>query len=473
MKSFPQIYKVACHSDHIGPGSTFVAIKGFTYDGLTYIPDALSKGATTVVVGHDAEISPEMLELIGHHQATLVYVPSPRKALAEYSAHAYDHPAKQFKLIGITGTKGKTTTSYLLHHILTEAGAKVALLGTIKNVIGDTEYVAPLTTPQPDYLQVFFDRCRSEGVEYVIMEVAAQALSMHRLDTLTFDAVGFTNFSMEHAEFYGSMDEYFAAKCALFEKVTPGGLVVLNEDDHKVASCVPTWTCKERISMKGNGTITGTVNSSTLDSLVLTLSTKDESCELQSCMLGEFSGYNILFAYAFARRYGISLRMLQQALLSFKGVPGRIARYQLPNGAIALIDNAHTPSSYEAFFKAVRPLSDHIVAVFGAGGDRDAIKRPLMGAIAEDYADEIILTTDNPRSEDPAVIVDDIMKGITGNGAHVTIELDREKAIRDAYARTKKGSLLVLLGKGPVEYQHIQDKKIPFSEKAILDSLRS
>jgi len=179
-------------------------------------------------------------------------------------------------------------------------------------------------------------------------------------------------------------------------------------------------------------------------------------------------------AVAIAKRYGVTSSMIQLAMESFEGVSGRIERYELANGAVALIDNAHTPSSYEALFKAIRPLSDHIVAIFGAGGDRDAVKRPIMGALATRYADQVILTTDNPRSEDPAVIVEEIKHGITKEHlGKVRVELDREEAIRQGYLETKKGSLLVLLGKGPVEYQHIQDKKIPFSEKAILRNLRS
>lgn len=472
MKSLPSIYKVTCHTDHVGPGSTFVAIKGFTHDGNVYIPQALHKGATSIVIQNDTRLDQKIEELISRHNAQLITVPSVRRALAHLSASAYGYPARSMKIIGITGTKGKTTSCYVLYHILRSAGKKVALVGTIKNMIGDDEYEAPLTTPQPDYLHMFFEQCKQQGVEYVVMETAAQAFSLDRLATIQFDAAAFTNFSLEHSEFYATMDDYFAAKCKLFEQVASDGVVVLNADDERVASCSPQ-TRTIRISMHGAADYVGRVTKSSLQEFRLSVTAPDDSFEVQSrSLLGDFSGYNILTAAALASRYGVTGDQIKQFLESFEGVPGRLDRYELFNGAVAIIDNAHSPSSYEALFKAVRPLSDHIIAVFGAGGDRDAQKRPIMGAVAAKYADHVILTTDNPRSEDPSAIIEQIKQGIAQQ-EKVLIELDREQAIRGAYQRTRKGSLLILLGKGPVEYQQVKDKKIPFSERAILRSLRS
>jgi UDP-N-acetylmuramoyl-L-alanyl-D-glutamate--2,6-diaminopimelate ligase len=391
------------------------------------------------------------------------------------AAQAYGNPAQHLKIIGITGTKGKTTTAFLLEHILKTAGYKTALMGTVKYSILAHEYEAPLTTPQPDFLHAFFALCKEHGVEYVVMEAAAQALSVHRLDEVTFDAAIFTNFSLEHSEFYQNLDEYFAAKCKLYDLVQPKGLVVLNADDERVAASAPKNLLTETISIHGHGSYNGTVIASSLSGLELRVDTNSQSSTFScSSLLGEFSAYNLLASIAIAYRYGIESSVVQRALDCFQGVPGRICRYVLPNGAIGIIDNAHTPSSFEAFFCAVRPLSNHIIAIFGAGGDRDPLKRPLMGAVAAHYADEIILTTDNPRSEDALNIVEEIMEGIEESKRNkVHIDLDREHAIRTAYTRTKKGSLLVLLGKGPVEYQHIKDKKIPFSEAGVLRTLRS
>ena len=475
MNRFPSQFRVTCHTDHVGPGSTFVAIRGFKEDGVAYIPLALERGATHIVIEKNVQLDEEVYALIKENQAELIRVLCTRKALGNLAAEAYGYPNKALKIIGITGTKGKTTTSYLLEHILKTAGKKTALLGTIANRIGDTEYQASLTTPHPDYLYAFLALCKEEGAEYVILEAAAQALSMHRLDTLKFDSVIFTNFSLEHSEFYASLDEYFRAKCQLFCLLERNALVVLNADDEKVVRCAPDWPNRTLISMHGKGAYNGELIESTLSSLKLSVKKDDTLHTFSSqALLGEFSAYNLMSAYAVAERYGVSADELQKALDSFTGVPGRICSYPLPNKAVAIIDNAHTPSSFEAFFKAVRPLSPQIIAVFSCGGDRDALKRPLMGAVAAEYADQIILTTDNPRSEDPEDIVAAILEGIPKEARDkVTIELDREKAIVQAYAQSKEGSLLALLGKGPVEYQHIQDKKIPFSEAAILRALRS
>ena len=475
MKRFPKIYPVTSHTDHVGPGSTFVAIKGFKEDGCAYIVSALEKGASTIVVQKGVVLEESVRDAISKHGAALVRVESPRKALAQLSAQAYDYPSNGMKIIGITGTKGKTTTSYILEHILRSAGLKTALLGTVKNRILNTEYDAPLTTPQPDYLHTFFALCKEQSVEVVVMEIAAQALSMHRVEGILFDTVVFTNFSLEHSEFYQSLDDYFAAKCQIFSQLNADGLVVLNADDERVAATVPDWPLRQTISMLSRGTYNGTVKESSLSSLSVDISGPSESYQLMSDrLLGTFSCYNLLACSAVADRYGIEPTVIQKAVREFKGVPGRLNRYALSNGATAIIDMAHTPSSYEALFKALRPLSTHIIVVFGAGGDRDKSKRPLMGATAAQYADELILTTDNPRFEDVTSITDDIVRGIMHDKRNkVTIELDRERAIRIGYSRTKKGSLLVLLGKGPDEYQQVRGTKIPYNEAAVLRTLRS
>lgn len=469
---FSEIYKVTCHTDHVGPGTTFVAIKGVQEDGAAYIPTALKKGATKIVVSVDTILSKSLIKTIRKH-ADLEYVPCTRRALALLSAQVYDYPARALKIIGITGTKGKTTTSFLIEHVLRTAGHKTAMLGTIRNRILNKEFEAPLTTPQPDYLHAFFAECRDHGVDYVVMEVAAQALSLHRLETIIFDAAVFTNFSLEHSEFYGSQEDYFKAKSLLLEQVVKDGLVVLNADDERVALCAPQWPHRKTISMYNRGTLNGQVLESSLTSLKLLLQEAGRSYTVTSpTLLGTFSAYNILVARAVTQQYGVNDTLFKEAVASFGGVPGRICRYQLPNKAIALIDNAHTPSSFEAFLSAVRPLSSHIIVIFGAGGDRDPVKRPLMGALAVQYADHVMVTTDNPRSEDPGAIAESIVGGIAlEKRGKVQIELDRERAIRSAYTKTSEGSLLVLLGKGPVEYQHIKDTKIPFSEETILRSL--
>ncbi len=471
-------YPVTSHTDQVGIGSTFVAVKGMKEDGLHYIAKALEAGATTIVVEEGASLSQQLHDMIHKAGAVMRIVPSARLALAELSAQAYNYPAQKMKIIGITGTKGKTTTSFLIEHLLRSAGYKTALLSTVKNKILDTSFEASLTTAQPDYLHMFLDIAYKAGVEYVVMEVAAQAMTLHRLATIQFDTVLFTNFSLEHSEFYTSQDAYFKAKCSLFGQLAPQGLALLNADDKKVIQAVSAEygnSLKQPVffSLHKNSDMYGVLKKSDLTGLVLDIQTKKSCYSMQSSnLLGDFSASNILAAVGVAERYGVDRQTIEDSLATFVGVPGRLQRFVLPNGAIGVIDNAHTPSSFEAILSAVRPLSNHIIAIFGAGGDRDPIKRPLMGALAAHWADVVFLTTDNPRSEDPVDIIDQIKKGIDSSLMHkVHVELDREKAVKQSYAFSRPGTLILLLGKGPVEYQHIKEVKIPFSEAAILREL--
>lgn len=469
----PLVYPVTCHTDHVGPGSTFVAIQGMKDDGVKYIENALTLGATKIVLDESVVLSPSLQALITEKKAFVMKVSNTRQALATLSAQAHQFPSRDMHIIGVTGTKGKTTTAFLIEHILRTAGYKTALLSTVKNCILDESFDAHLTTPQPDYLHTFFAVCRKQGVEYVVMEVAAQALSLHRVDTIEFDAAVFTNFSLEHSEFYASQDDYFNAKCALFRSLRPGAAAIFNGDDERVRTFAQSVPTAQIFSLKGSADFTAHIEQSDLSALKMRVTSLTKTYNLSlTALLGEFSASNVLAAIAVAEKYAIPVTIIEKALASFAGVPGRLQRFTLPNDAVAFIDNAHTPSSFEALLSALRSLSPHIIVVFGAGGNRDALKRPLMGAIATSYADSVILTTDNPRFEDPQDIIAAIQEGIEQKHVHkVQCEPDRERAIRCAYALSKPGSIIALLGKGPVEYQQIKETKIPFSEASILRSL--
>ena len=331
----PKFYRVACHTDHIGPGSTFVAIKGMKLDGTHYILDALARGATKIVIEQGMQLSEEVSKVIESKNAELLVVPSTRLALAELSAQAYNYPARSLKIIAITGTKGKTTTSFLVEHILKTAGFKTALLSTVENRILNDSYATDLTTPQPDYLHAFFDQCRARGVEFVIMEAAAQALSLHRLATITFDAAAFTNFSLEHSEFYATQDEYLAAKLQLFKQLSPHARVVLNADDAHVGACIQALSqasfdtsdivfvsvaAQSKFSQNDNDSkarminrfvidpkqsVSGVVLQSDLSALKLEITSRERSYTCSSkALLGSFSAYNVLTAIALVEPYG-------------------------------------------------------------------------------------------------------------------------------------------------------------------------
>lgn len=471
----PQIFPVTCHTDHVGPGSTFVAIQGKRENGLDYVPRALAQGATTIIVQQNTIIPPALEQQILQAGATVLYVDNTRRALASLSAEALHYPATALRIIGITGTKGKTTTCYVLEHILRSAGYKTALLSSVANKIVDTTLETELTTQHPDYLHVFFDQCVKAGVDYVIMEVAAQALSLDRVYGLTFDGIIFTNFDKEHGEFYHTLDDYFNAKFLIFQQAKSDAQVLINADDmwgqkilamHKKFlsfSCsVPT------------APYSATLNQNSIAGLNFTIACNGLAYSYACPMLiGVFNGYNLTAAVSMAHALGISAEHITRALITFSGVPGRLQQHHLASGARCFIDKAHNPSSFHAVLSTLRSITDHLIVVFGAGGDRDATKRPLMGAVAVHYADVIILTSDNPRSEDPRVIIQEIFAGIPAEHLHkVIIEVDRYSAIKKAYALSNANSVIALLGKGPDEYELVKGVKTHFSEREIITSLR-
>ncbi|PKN03442.1 UDP-N-acetylmuramoyl-L-alanyl-D-glutamate--2,6-diaminopimelate ligase [Candidatus Dependentiae bacterium HGW-Dependentiae-1] len=475
---FPSQYLVACHTDNVGPGTIFVAVPGKKEDGILYIPLALEKGAIKIVVQHDVVLTQELLDLITRKGVVLERVVDARKALALLSAQAYGYPAKKLHIIGITGTKGKTTTTYILAHILRASGYKTAMLSTVENMIGDTVFTAKLTTQHPDYLHTFFALCVQNGVTHVVMEVAAQAMTLHRVAGLEFSGLLFTNFEREHSEFYASIEEYFAAKCALFDLRKSGVPVLINADDvwgQKILVQNQDFICFGLVN--DSCAVTAQVDD-VRAGVHATISVVDLHGQRQTAsvcaptLVGRFNAYNVVGAIGLAVKLGLSIEKATVALRSFGSVPGRLQGYMLPNGARSFIDYAHTPSSFTQVLSALRETTDHLIVVFGAGGDRDAHKRPVMGDIVSRFADVVVVTSDNPRSERAEDIAQQIIAGIPQERRQKLVcELDREQAIKKAYALSRSTSVIVLLGKGPDEYQIIGSVKYPFSEKAILKSL--
>lgn len=473
--SFPTIYPVTCHTDYVGKGSTFVAITGMKDDGMRHIPTAIAQGATTVVIEHSRELSHELQNLCKDHNIAVVQVADARKALAQLSARAYDYPAKKLKIIAVTGTKGKSTTVFLIEHILRTAGIKTALLSTVYNKILGTVLSTQLTTQQPDYLHTFFNECVHQEVEWVVMEVAAQAFSLHRVEGLEFDCGVFTNFSQEHAEFYKTQDDYFAAKKQLLQQLKSGAPFLINSDDHKVSQLVHDYAHTVTYSLEKASFYKAYIKQDTLAGITFSLQTAQRCFEFQApALTGTFNLYNLVAACAVAFENGVSDSDVMKALQTFDGVPGRLNKYSMPNGAAFFIDYAHNPASFTAVLSTLRYYTNRLIVVFGCGGDRDPIKRPIMGAIASQYADIVIVTADNPRSEQPQDIIKAILAGISTELQHkVVVELDREQAIKKAYEYSSVNTIIAVLGKGPDEYQLIQGVKYPFSERTIIKSLCS
>jgi UDP-N-acetylmuramoyl-L-alanyl-D-glutamate--2,6-diaminopimelate ligase len=457
---------VTLRAQLVAPGGTFVALQGAREHGMHYIPEAIARGARTLVIEKNAPIDDQIMQRVAAADVQVQYAEQGRKTLAHLSAAHHHYPARSVCMIGVTGTKGKTTTTYLIHHILQFCGYRTALLSTVDNIIMNDAYAAELTTPQADYLHAFLRTAVDRGVTHVVMEVAAQALSTQRVEGVAFDHVVWLNFAREHGEFYQSLDEYFSAKELLLQHVTPdGGIIHASSDDVRIHEAVKRVTSRHTFFSRDKMRLQKT-------DLAQQASWYQNGDAVVLCrnVYGAFNGENIAAALSVVESLGIDRAQAVEALQRFPGVPGRMNWYALPNGARACIDYAHTPESFRGILSELRHHTDHLVVVFGAGGDRDSTKRPLMGAIVAEYADEIIVTNDNPRSENPENIIADICAGISEQ-LRVAQELDREQAIQQAYAVSRAGSIIALLGKGPDEYQLVQGVKHHFSEREILGSL--
>ena len=459
--------KVTCNTAHIEPGCTFVAIPGYQTNGAQFISQAIGQGATTIVHEDEYDASP-------FPDVSFIRVQNARITLAEHAAAAYHKPSSQLNIIGITGTKGKTTTAYLIEHMLKAAGCKTALLGTIVNRIGDTAYKSDLTSPNSDYLHWFFDQCVQQGITHVVMEVSAHALSLHRVHGIAFAAVGFTNLAPEHLDFYENMENYFAAKAKIFEQIAPGGCAVINTDDMwgQRALELVTRSVKPFETVSASSTSSGRTG---INIIPLTIqSTKTQAC---ATLPGPFNQYNIAMAAHICAHVLTAVRpeevegrlegsnrtaqVIKQTLATFPGVPGRLQCHTLQNGARAFVDYAHNPSSMENVLRTLRPMTPHLIVIFGCGGDRDRTKRTVMGQISAQHADIIIITDDNPRSEDHNAIIQEIYKGIgSGKKEYVRCIPDRKKAIAHAVSVSQKDSIIAVLGKGHETYYEVNGKRL-------------
>ncbi|MCK4517431.1 UDP-N-acetylmuramoyl-L-alanyl-D-glutamate--2,6-diaminopimelate ligase [Candidatus Babeliales bacterium] len=463
----PQTFPVTAHTKYVGPGSMFVAVKGHLLNGEDFISQAIEHGATKIVLDKTSE---QLVKKFACDGVEFIFVDDCRKSLAELSAQALGYPAKKLSIIGVTGTKGKTTTTFLVEHVLREAGYKTALLGGVKNKILDESEKSDLTTHGADYLQMFFTECLKRGVTHVVMEVSSHALALDRLHGIEFDAVGFTNLAWEHIDFHETMFKYFQAKSRIFEQVKKDGVIVINTDDKWGALAAKKLANKKVISLGSSFSI----EKNNLDGLRINLKNgcKPDVAESEDWnklevpkLFGKFNAYNIVMAVKLCEQFGISFEKINKALKIFSGVPGRLQKHVLKNGAVAFVDFAHNSSSMKSVLSALRFLTNHLIVVFGCGGDRDKAKRSKMGRIASMYGDEIIVTDDNPRHEDPLAIRQEILKGVVDKKSDsVTCVPDRHEAIAHAVACSRDGSIIAILGKGHEEYNLVRGKKYNFND---------
>jgi len=467
------VHQLQYDSRKIQRGDCFFAMRGTGTDGHRFVESAIRNGASVVVLEQDSALSDYFFL---HSGVVKVVVPDSRKALAVMSANYYNHPSRKLTMVGVTGTNGKTTTTHLVKAILEAAGQRVGLLGTIEYRIGDEVIPASHTTPESLELNELLARMANSGCQSVSMEVSSHALHQSRVYGLEFDAAVFTNLTQDHLDYHGSMEEYFRAKKMLFDSLDQDAVAITNTDD--------AWGMQIAASSRARTFSYGVAEHADVRATDIRLSIEGTSCTLwfknqQTTMttplVGRFNVYNILAAYSTGLALGHPPDKLAAGIRSVKGVHGRFERIPSPKGWAAIIDYAHTPDALE---KCLRTIHDvlpregrgRIITVFGAGGDRDRTKRSLMGGVAGQLSDIIIVTSDNPRTEDPQRIIDEIVAGIP-RGAHVTQEVDRRAAIHSALRQARSGDVVLVAGKGHEDYQVIGKDKIHFSDREIVEEL--
>ena len=451
------ITHITYDSRQVRDGSLFVAIKGFKSDGHDHIPVAIEKGAVALLVDHHIE-----------NGIPQIIVKNTRRAMAEISFAFRDCEHHRFRLTGITGTNGKTTMTHLLYQLAEKSGQKPALIGTmgIRTQAGSVE--GSRTTPESADLAKTFQDLDEQGVNSVFMEVSSHAIELFRTHSLRFDAAMFTNLTQDHLDFHETMEDYFQAKAKLFKQMKPGARAIINIDDPygqrlnrdlpigKVSYAVDNAEADyhfDELSVNVNG-IHGMI------------STSKGRINVNAPLLGKFNAENIVGSIAcWDYLYPDAIDLND---FPFQPVAGRMEMVKTSK-ATAVIDYAHTPDAMEKALKAASELDNRqdIITVFGCGGDRDKAKRPLMGAVSDKYSDTIIITNDNPRSEEPQVIANAILEGINDE-KKVEICLDREKAIEKAWKNSKPGDILMILGKGAETYMEIKGQNLPFNDKNIM-----
>jgi len=460
-----EIKGISCDSNTVGPGYLFVAIKGRSHDGHDFIKDAIEKGAKAVVTQKDLSID---------SQVTKILVKDSQVALASCASSFFSNPQEKLKLIGITGTNGKTTVSYLIEKILASSGLNSGVVGTVNYRVANKYYPAPNTTPQSDTLQAFLQEIVLNQAKYAIIEVSSHALDQRRVQGLDFSYAVFTNLSPEHLDYHGNLEDYFSCKSSLFKGLSPGALAVINADD---------VYGKKLIGLTKSDVLTFGIDSpAEIQAKNLKLNAKEShftvvapegELDIKSPLIGRHNVYNMLAAIAVAVAEKIDHTSISASLAEFNVVPGRLECVDCGQDFLVFVDYAHTEDALENALTALRKVSEksRIIVVFGCGGDRDKLKRPVMGRVATEGADLAIISSDNPRSEEPEKIISDITGGIDKQKDNYQVIPDRAKAISKALSFAKRGDIVLIAGKGHEATQIFAKETIHFNDREQIEKI--
>lgn len=471
---------IACDSRQVKPGDLFVAVSGFQSDGHDYLKQAAEKGAVALVIDAAHELSDEEQHDFKekYKDIAVVAVENSRRSLALISDTFYGGPSRRLKLVGVTGTNGKTTTTYLLKSVLEAFGERVGLLGTINYQICGEILPAPNTTPDSLELTRFLARMVEKRASYAVMEVSSHALALNRVDGCRFEATIFTNLTQDHLDFHKSMEDYFQSKLSLFTRLDERAKAIVNADDPYSAqilrySGAPVMT----YGLSRDADVSAVDVTMDATGLSFTALTPKGGVKITSPLTGRHNLYNVLAALAFAISQGIPADTAARGLATMKQVPGRFERIEHTGNFTVIVDYAHTSDALERALEAARmivPPGAKLFVLFGCGGDRDTGKRPLMGEVAGRLADRVFVTSDNPRSENPADIIEQILPGVRGglaasykDSSACDVFEDRREAITAAVKELEKGDVLLIAGKGHEDYQILGDRKIHFDDREV------
>lgn len=451
-----EIGGVTSDSRRVKKGDAFICVKGAAFDGHTFALTAEELGAAVIIAEHDTGASNQLI------------VPDTRAALAEMSANWFGNSAKKLKLIGVTGTNGKTSVTYMLKSVLEACGHKVGLIGTIHNMIGNTEIPTSNTTPGAYELNSLFSLMLKAGCDYVVMEISSHALDQKRVYGLEFEAAVFTNLTQDHLDYHITMDNYFAAKSRLFSMAKTA--VINFDDDYGRRLCEAVDCKKITYSVRSNNSTYSAKNINYRPDGVSYSFVGYNTIQVINLMVGgRFSVYNSMAAVSVLLELGFALDDIAVALSKMQGVRGRAESVPTGRNFNVIIDYAHTPDGLVNILRAFREFTGHrLVVLFGCGGDRDRTKRPIMGEVAAQYADYCIVTSDNPRSEEPMSIIEDILAGFKGAKTPYKVIENRVEAIKFAIKNARENDIIVLAGKGHETYQILKDGTIHLDEREVV-----
>ena len=452
-------------SRKVEKGYIFFAIKGMKEDGSIYINNAVRSGANLIFTDSDTG---------NEFDVPVIKVNEIRKLMATVSGIFYKDPSSRIKLIGITGTNGKTTTACLTRFLLEEAGFRSGLIGTIGYQTGERNSESKLTTPDSVEMNMMLDEMVRSGMEFCVMEVSSIALVMERVYGLKFDTAVYTNLTSEHLDFHTDMDNYFNAKKILFDDLEESKTAISNSDDEYGRNILKDCKAgKFYYSVNSESDLNSFNEKLSLSGLEFDVEWNGKTYRLKSNLAGRFNIYNILASVSTALRYEIDIEQIQRSLLNFEEVEGRYNRVLLSNGAIAVIDYSHTSDSLKKAIETSREIvneekkNGRVITVFGCGGNRDRTKRPVMGEYATELSDHVIITSDNPRSEEPMEIIKEIITGIKSKNEY-DIVVNREEAIKKGIEISKKGDIVLICGKGHETYQEVNGVRTHFDDKEMV-----